>query len=95
MKELSFFDIVCEGDAELIIKALLARDVHHSEYGHNIQDSLILAYEFQVCKFTHVKCVGNTVAHFLARWSKLGNKLLVWIESIPDDITPLVTRDAL
>ncbi|KAK9986954.1 hypothetical protein SO802_031905 [Lithocarpus litseifolius] len=74
-KELSIFDTVCEGDAELIIKALLDREVHHPEYGHGIHDSLISASEFRVCKFSHVKRVGNIVAHFLARRSKSGNKL--------------------
>ena len=57
------------------MKALLAREVHHLEYGHVIQDTLVLASEFRICKFTHVKHVGNTVAHFLARRSKSGNEL--------------------
>ena len=35
-KELCIFDAVFEGDAELIIKALLGREVHHPEYGHVI-----------------------------------------------------------
>ena len=64
-----------QGDAELIIKALLGKEVHHPEYGHAIQDILVLAAEFRVCKFNHVKCLGNFVAHFLARRSKSGNVL--------------------
>ena len=64
-----------EGDAKLIIKALLGKEVHHPEYGHAIQDILVLAAEFWVCKFNHVKCLGNFVAHFLARRSKLDNEL--------------------
>lgn len=35
-KELYIFDVVFEGDAKLIIKALLGREVHHPEYGHVI-----------------------------------------------------------
>ena len=64
-----------EGDAELIIKALLGKEVHHPKYGHAIQDILVLAAEFWVCKFNHVKCLGNFVAHFLARCSKSANML--------------------
>lgn len=69
--------------------------MHHPKYGHVIWDILVLATEFWVCKFNHVKCLGNFVAHFLARCSKSGKELQVWIESIPNDIAPLKTRDAL
>ena len=86
---------MCEGDAEVIIGALLSREVVYLEYGHVLQETLALAIDFWVCNFVHVKRLGNSVAHFLARHSKLGNKLQVWIESIPDDIAPLVTRDSL
>lgn len=94
-KELNLLDIVFKGDAEQIIKALLAREVHQPEYGHVLQDSLVLASEFWVCMFTYVKCVSNSVAHFLARCSKPGNELQVWLGSIPDDLAPLVKRGAL
>ena len=69
-KELNLMDIVFEGDAEQIIKALQAKEVHHPQYGHVLQDSLVLASDFWVCSFTHVKCVSNSIAHFLARRSK-------------------------
>ena len=69
-KELTLMDTIFEGDAEQIIKALRAKEVHHPEYGHVLQDSLVLASDFWVCSFTHVKCVSNSIAHFLARRSK-------------------------
>ncbi|XP_023917456.1 uncharacterized protein LOC112029003 [Quercus suber] len=74
-KELACVDTAFERDAELIIKALLGREVRHLEYEHVIQDILVLAAEFRVCKFNHVKCLGNFVAHFLVRRSKSGNVL--------------------
>ena len=83
-RELNISDLVSEGDAEIIIKSLLARDVSHPEYGHVIQDVLFIASGFRVCNFTHVK--RYSVAHFLAKHAKLGNELQVWFESIPDDI---------
>ena len=45
--------------------------------------------------FTHVKRVSNSVTHFLAKRSKSGNELQVWLGSIPDDLAPLVARDVL
>ena len=94
-KELSLLDAIFEGDAELIIKALQAKEVNHPEYGHVIQDSLVLASYFQVCYFSHVKRVSNFVAHFLARRSKSSHEVQVWLDSLPDDLAPLVVRDFL
>ena len=68
--------------SELIIKALQGREVHHPNYGHQR-------------KFEHVRHLGNSVAHFLARRSKSSNELQIWIKSILDDLAPLVMRDAL
>ena len=94
-KELSIFEVSVEGDAEFIIKAILAGDSANPEYGHVISDILSLAADFRYCIFSHVKRIGNIVAHFLAKKSVSGNELHVWIESSLDDIAPLVTRDSL
>ena len=94
-KELSLMDTIFEGDAEQIIKALRAKEVNQLEYGHVLRDSLVLASYFRVCSFSHVKHVSNTVAHFLARRSKSGNELQVWLDSLPDVVAPLAVRDFL
>lgn len=56
-RELNISDLVFEGDAKIIIKSLLARVVSHPEYGHVIT--------VRVYTFTHVKRLGNSIAHFL------------------------------
>ena len=94
-KELCIFEVSVEGDAKVIIKAILAGDTANSEYGHVISDILSKAEDFRSCNFSHVKRIGNTVAHFLAKKFVSGNELQVWIESSPDDIAPLVSRDSL
>ncbi|KAK9994722.1 hypothetical protein SO802_024425 [Lithocarpus litseifolius] len=94
-KELSIFEVSVEGDAEVIIMAILAGDTANLEYGHVISDILSVAKDFRSCIFSHVNRIGNTVAHCLAKKSVSGNELQVWIESSPDDIAPLVTRDSL
>ena len=92
-KELTLMDTIFEGDAKQIIKALWAKEVNQPEYGHVLQDSLVLASYFLVCSFSHVKRVSNSVAHFLTRRSTSGNKLQVWLDSLPDDLAPLALRD--
>ena len=91
-KELNLKDTMFEGDAEQIMKALLAKVVHQPKYEHVLQDSLVLASDFRVCMYTHVKRVSNFVAHFLARRSK---SLQVWMGSILEDLAPFVSRDVL
>lgn len=44
--------------------------------------------------FSHVKRLGNFVAYFLARHSKSGDELQIWIGSILDDIALFVIRDS-
>ena len=59
------------------------------------QVTLLLFNLSRFCNFTHVKRLGNSVAHFLARKSISGSKLHVWMEFVPDDIAPFVVCDAL
>lgn len=73
--ELSVFDATFEGDAEIVYKALREGDANHPEFGLIINDSLRLASGFRFCNFAHVKRLGNSVAHFLARKSRSGNEL--------------------
>ena len=71
-REVSVFDIEMEGDVEVILKVLLASDVSHLKYGHVLSDILVLVGEFCFSCFSHIKRVGNSVAHFLAKNSKFG-----------------------
>ena len=93
--ELSVFDATFEGDAELVSKALCAGGSNHPKFGLVINDSLSLVSGFHCCNFTHVKRLGNSVTHFLARKSISGSVFQVWMESGLDDIAPFVVHDAL
>ena len=75
--ELSVFDATIEGDAEIVSNALCEGGSNHPEFGLIINDSLRLASGFHFCNFAHVKRLGNSVAHFLARKSISGNELQV------------------
>lgn len=71
----------------------MTKDGSHSEYGNVITDTLCLVIDFCFCMFTHVKRLVNSVAHFLVRRAKSSSEFRVWIESILDDITPLVAQE--
>ena len=93
-KEISAMDGIFEGDAEVLIKAICREDASNLEYGHVIED-IVLARDFHFSSFSHVKRLGNQVAHHLARRSKSRCELQVWFDTIPGDIAPLVVHDVL
>ena len=66
-RELRAMDCIFQGDTEVIIQAIRNKDSTHPEYGHVVNDVLSLARDFQFCSFSHVKCIGNLVALFLAK----------------------------
>ena len=51
----------------MVIIALKDGATNNLEFSHVIQDSLVLANDFRFCNFSHVRRLGNTVAHYLAR----------------------------
>ena len=63
-KELCIFEVSVEGDAKVIIKAILAGDTANLEYGHVISDILSKAEDFRSCNFSHVKRIGNICCPF-------------------------------
>ena len=53
---------IVKGDVDVIIQAIRHEDSSHPEY-RRVQDVVFLAREFQFCSFSHVKRIGNFVAH--------------------------------
>ena len=77
VKDAGVLDCIFKGDAENIIKAILASNSSHPEYGVVISDILKLVGVFYFCNFSHVKCLSNLVAHFSAKF-KARCELQVW-----------------
>ena len=63
-KELTIFEVSVEGDAKVIIKAILAGDTTNPEYGHVINDILIVADEFRCFRTCLVAYFEYTFKHF-------------------------------
>ena len=74
-KEISALDCIFEGDAKVHFKAICMEDVSNPEYGHVIEDILVLVRDFHFSSFNHVKRSGNQVAYHLARRFKSSCKL--------------------
>ena len=93
--ELGFQQCVVEEDSEIVFKALSRESSDRSSFDHIIKDCKSIMGLLKTCSFSHVKRKGNGVAHALARRAKKYFPLLVWMESVPPDISFLVHIDVI
>ena len=91
--ETGFQNSIFEGDSELVIKSLWGKGLVNSQDGHIIQDILSYANSLQSFSFSHVSRQGNAVAYALAQRARLSFPLLVWMESVPPDISSFIVSD--
>ena len=75
-----------EGDSEIVINSLQARDKLSSSFGHLLRDILFML-------FSHTVRKGNTVAFTLAKRAKSSFPLLVLMEFVPLDSFFVVAID--
>ena len=69
-KDLGLQKVVIEGDSLVVINTLSQGPGCLSSYGNVIDDILVLADDFQLCEFNHVKRLCNVVADMLAKKAK-------------------------
>ena len=66
-RDLNLDQVIFEGDAEVIIKALNFGGFSSSSFGHIIRDIKLLSSAFNKVSFSHTHRQGNSVAQGLAR----------------------------
>ena len=77
MEELRLRHAIFEGDAEIVVKALLGDCLVQSSIGHIVKDCKSLMGLFQTCTFSHVRQQSNGVAHALAQRARNSSPLSV------------------
>ena len=91
--EIGLHEVTFEGDVAVVINEITTGATEHSLYGHIVGDILaqaacLFSFDFS---FVHRSC--NKVADALAKRSKTGPDLQVWLEDCPVDIARLVLDD--
>ena len=88
--------IIVEGDAKLVVEALLknANDVSWT-IAAIISDALVLASSFSSCKFGWIKRDGNTVAHMLAKFASQSKQVVCNNELIPQVVKEACWKDVM
>ena len=78
--------VICEGDSEIITKAINSDGLPFSNFDHLINDIKTIFSYFLRSYFCHVHRKGNNVAHRLARRVRGLARYLVRMKSIPPDV---------
>ncbi|KAK9989613.1 hypothetical protein SO802_029852 [Lithocarpus litseifolius] len=81
--DLGLFNVILEGDSEILINALMDNSLSLASFGLLIQDIKAYAEFFQCISFSHVRREGNIVAHNLARHACHVTGFSVWMEDVP------------
>ena len=93
--EVGLCNSVLEGDLETVIKVFQNGDRFQFAFGHLYGDTLLYVKALQSFSFSHTHRQGNCVAHALAKKARYCSSLMVWMESIPPDISCLVLAEKL
>ncbi|XP_023917766.1 uncharacterized protein LOC112029310 [Quercus suber] len=92
-QELGLTSFILEGDFEIVIKSLRSDDDYFSPFGH-ILAAAKDAIETSCCiSFSHVRRLGNFIAHNLAKHARHVRGFLVWIEDIPPHLQFVFSAD--
>ena len=91
--ELGFAHSIFEGDAEIVIKALVEGNGSIPSIGHIVKDIESITGLLRTKSFSHVRRQGNAVAHALAERARLSFPVLIWMEDVSPDIYHFLFAD--
>ena len=86
-RDLNLGQVIFEGDAEVIIKAINSRGFSSSSFGQIIRDIKHLSSAFNKVSFSHTRRLGNRIAHGLSCMACNFSSFQVWMEDVPLDLS--------
>jgi ribonuclease HI len=92
-KELGHTNIILEGDAMNVIKAIEAEGPCLSNYGHLIECIKRELQQLENASFIHVLRDANNAAHSLAKLATTHVTMSTWLGDVPPSIGDIVRRD--
>jgi len=85
-QELGIKEFMLEGDSEAVINNLQSTEVSLTSYGHLLESAKSTLTTSKCIAFTHIRRIGNIVAHNLAKHARHVRGMSVWVEDIPPDL---------
>ncbi|XP_059428715.1 uncharacterized protein LOC132162495 [Corylus avellana] len=92
-KDLGILSLIVEGDAQVVINAILARDPTCSKFSQLVDDTRSLLRDFPRWQISYVSRNANNGAHKLAKEATRLIMDCIWNYSIPDCISDLVSTE--
>lgn len=94
-KEVSFFEVVFEGDSVQVVEEIHSKPPFLSSSGHFIESIVQELNGFRFASFVHVTRDCNTVAHTLAKEALEHYEEMCWLEETPDCIGNFNFRECI
>ena len=83
---------ILEGDSKLVIKSLCSEERSLSSFGHILESTKNMT-EANSISFSHVRCIGNSVAYALTKYARHVNGYIVWMEDVPPLLYSVLEAD--
>ena len=92
-QELGLNEFMIEGDSKAVINTLQSTEASLTTYGHLLESAKSTLVTSKCISFTHIRRIGNRVAHNLAKHARHVRGLSVWVEDIPPHLCDVVIAD--
>ncbi|KAK9995520.1 hypothetical protein SO802_020206 [Lithocarpus litseifolius] len=83
--EIGCSPFILEGDSELVIRTLCSEDRSLAPFGHILESAKALT-EANCISFSHIRRIGNSIAHNLAKHARYVSSYTVWMEDVPSHL---------
>lgn len=85
--------VIIEGDALNVTDALHRKKIFQNHVFHFVEDIRQVVSSFNSLLVSHVRRVGNTVAHYVTRLDPSSGTELVLVNNFPQGVLTLVEMD--
>ena len=93
VQDLGFTSFILEGDSVNVISTLNSDEMSLSNYGHILSSAKSMLVAGSSVSFSHVRRVGNCVAHNLAKHARDVRGFIVWTENVPPHLNSIFLTD--
>jgi len=91
--QMGFSKIILESDSLILVEDLQTEGESLSALGNLFSEVKRMLHQFQEFRVQHIPCMGNQVAHFLARHAWRAQDVEMWMHSFPSFIAQHVWLD--
>ena len=92
-QEIGLSSFILEGDSENVIKYLRSDDDSFSPFGHILAAAKATTENNGCISFSHIRRLGNSVAHNLAKHARHVRGFTVWMEDVPPHLQAVLSAD--